>query len=92
MAEGIGCLFWPELSLSVGSGNKVGGCAVPENRVAAGVEFWVVSASVFVSRGTFTGGRSFGLRPLFLPVVAPFLTSAFIPLFSGTLVLLLDTT
>lgn len=46
--------------------------------------------SVIVWRGTSTGGRSLGLRPLFLPAVAPFLTSDLIPLSSGALLLLLS--
>lgn len=91
------CLLRPESALSVGSGvgeeGDRGGPAVDEG-LAAGVEFWVVvGASVFVWRGAITAaGRSLGLRPLFLPVVAPFLTSALIPLFSSTLLLLLETT
>lgn len=85
------CLFW--LELSVWSGVWSGDCDGPEEGLMAGLEFWVaVGASVFVWRGTTIGGCSFGLRPLFLPEVAPFLTSALIPLVSITLVLLLVTT
>lgn len=93
VAEGTGCLFWPELALSVGSGIKVGDCVGPKVEVTARVEFWVAAgASVFVWRGAITEGRSLGLRPLFLPVVAQFLTSGLIPLSSGALLLLLETT
>lgn len=35
----MGCLFWPELALSVGSGIRVGECVVPEEGLLAGVEF-----------------------------------------------------
>lgn len=89
----MGCLFWPELSLSVRSELMVGVCAGLKEGVTLEVEFWVeASASVLVWRGTSARGRSFGLRPLFLPVVAPFLTSALIPLSSSALLLLLETT
>lgn len=89
----MGCLFGPVVALSVGSGFRVGGCVGPEEGLMAGTEFCVVAdAAVFVWRGISTGGRSLGLRPLFLPEVAPFLTSALIPLFSTTLVLELGAT
>lgn len=89
----LGCLFWTGLTLSVGVGVWVRVCVGAEKVVRVGVEFWVVlGAGVFVWTGATTGGRSLGFRPLFLPVVAPFLTSALIPLFSGALLLLLETT
>jgi len=39
-----------------------------------------------------TGGRSLGLRPLFLPVAAPFRTSPLTPSLSGALLLALEAT
>lgn len=82
-----GCLFWPDFAVSVGSGIRVGGCVGPEEAVMK-----EASDSVFDCSGATTGGCSLGLRPLFLPVVAPFLTSALIKLFSAALLLLLETT
>lgn len=38
-AEDVGCLFWAELALSVGSGIRFGDCVGPEEGLAAGVEF-----------------------------------------------------
>lgn len=37
--EGIGCLFWTDLALSVGSGIRVGDCVGPEEGIAEAVEF-----------------------------------------------------
>lgn len=91
--EGRLCLSWPGSSLSVWSGIRAGDCAEQEGGVMAGGEFWMVaSSSVFVWRGSSIRGRSFGFRPLFLPVVAPFLTSALNPLLSNPLLLLPETT
>lgn len=84
-----GCLFWFEPS--VGSMMSSEDCVELEEVLMAGLELWL-GASVSVWRATTTGGRSLGLRPLFLPEVAPFLTSAFIPWFSIALVLLLGAT
>lgn len=83
--KSVGCLFWPELS--VGSIISSEACVEPEEVLMAGLELWL-GASVSVWSATTTDGCSLGLRPLFLPEVAPFLTSAFIPWFSTTLVLL----
>lgn len=87
------CLFGPVLALSVGSGCRERACVRAGEGLMAGAKFCVgVGPSVFVWRGMSAGGRSLGLRPRFLPGVAPFLTSALIPLFSTTLVLVLGAT
>lgn len=92
-AYSTACLFWPMLALSVGSGCKLRGCVRAGEGLMAGAKFCVgVDPSVCVWRGASTGGCSLGLRPLFLPGVAPFLTSALIPLFSTTFVLVLGAT
>lgn len=87
--KSVGCLFWPELS--VGSIISSEACVELEEVLMAGLEL-CLGASVSVWSATTTGGCSLGLRPLFLPDVAPFLTSAAIPWFSITLVLLLGAT
>ena len=38
-AKSMGCLFWPEVAQSVGSGIRAGDCVGPEEGLLAGVEF-----------------------------------------------------
>lgn len=79
----LDCWFGSGMSvmvMSVKSGLCVGDCVESEDWVESIAEFWSrFGASICVWREATTGGRSLGLRPLFLPVVAPFLTSSLMP-------------
>ncbi|TNN46215.1 hypothetical protein EYF80_043604 [Liparis tanakae] len=84
-----GCPVWSPPA-GVGSGVRVGDRDGVESRVPAAGD-----ASVCVCwRGgaAATGGRSLGLRPLFLPGAAPFRTSPLSPSLSGALLLALEAT